>query len=65
MRRRAHLLATAALVSALAPIVAGTPWEGAAERAHSIRDALISAGSHFYGLAEILGDNLRSGSIGI
>ncbi|MEV4170877.1 hypothetical protein [Nonomuraea sp. NPDC049709] len=55
MRRRAHLLATAALVTALAPIAASTPTGGLLDRVHHIRDAFIEAGAHFYGLTDIIG----------
>ncbi|GAA3539970.1 hypothetical protein GCM10022419_020030 [Nonomuraea rosea] len=63
--RRAHLLATAALVTALAPAVAhipvaipappaSDPTGGALDRVHNVRDAVIEGSHRFYNLADIL-----------
>ncbi|MGP4094647.1 hypothetical protein [Nonomuraea sp. KM90] len=62
MRRRAHLLATAALITALAPIAAAsTPTGGLLERVHHVRDAFLEAGARLYGLTDIIGGvSLRS-----
>ncbi|MEV0821417.1 hypothetical protein [Nonomuraea rubra] len=61
MRRRAHLLlATAALATALVPVVplapADTPQPpGLIRSTQSVRHALMKAGQHFYRLSDILG----------
>jgi hypothetical protein len=60
MRRRAHLLTTATLVTALAPIVAvSIPSSGLVDSAHGIRDSLIEASTYFYDLPDILTGSLN------
>jgi hypothetical protein len=55
--RRAQLLATAALIAALTPIVvAGGPIDSM----HKIRDALIETGSRFHNLPDILTGSLTN-----
>ncbi|MGW0805434.1 hypothetical protein [Nonomuraea sp. NPDC002799] len=60
MRRRAHLIATAALLMTLT-VVSGGPLH----TLHNIRDATIEAGARFYGLADILTGSLTYGSLPI
>ncbi|MCF6474825.1 hypothetical protein FAF44_41580 [Nonomuraea sp. MG754425] len=56
MGRRIHLLiATATLAGALVPFAASpTPTGGLVDRMHNVREALMGAGGHFYGLGDIL-----------
>ncbi|SEG28691.1 hypothetical protein SAMN05444920_102456 [Nonomuraea solani] len=62
MRRRAHLFATAALVTAL--VASASPTSGLLDRVHNVRDAVIGAGERFYGLSDILtGVNLHYDSL--
>jgi HAMP domain-containing protein len=54
MRRRAPLIATAALITGLSSIAVTSPVGGPIDSLHRLRDAVIGASTRFHKVPEIL-----------